>query len=82
MHYKLLNKIEDTIKACCVELDDYELLDAASLVAYKVEDCLDGVEVSDKDWTLICANIQAGFAMASAKAIRILAAGNGVITND
>ena len=79
MDWQLLNKLEDVIKQCCVgQVEglevDRESNAAADVIAYEVGRLLEGVEVSDKDWTVICVNIQSGLAMAAAKAIRIIGA--------
>ena len=85
MDHQLLNKLESMIQACCVGYADgvglnYESDSAAEIIAYEVEKLLEGVEIGDKDWTMICVNIQSGLAMAAAKAIRIIGASHGVIT--
>lgn len=90
MDYDLLNRIEDVIKACCVGGAegkyslDYEESPVADLIAYHLGKTLEGVEISDKDFTMITVNVQSGLAMAAAKAMRILGASNaiGVVTHE
>lgn len=89
MNYKLLNEIEQVIKACCigraegVELD-HETFPVADTIAYRLGIILRDREITDKDWTLIHANIQSGLAMAASQAMRILGASNdmGVVTHE
>ena len=71
MDYKLLNDIEAVIEACCVGNGpgdvrlDYESSPAAGTLAYEIGKLLNGIHLTDKDWTLIGINIQSGLAMAA-----------------
>ncbi len=90
MDYKLLNDIEAVIEACCVGNGpgdvrlDYESSPAAGTLAYEIGKLLNGIHLTDKDWTLIGINIQSGLAMAATKAMRILGAScdMAIITHD
>ncbi len=90
MDYKLLNKIEKVIKACCIGgegslTEGWAIPEAVcNTLSYELERALCGVEIGDKDWTLIHANVQSGLAMAASKTMRILGASHdiGVVTHE
>lgn len=74
MDYRLLNEIEKVIEAASEgPTENYDFSSAADTMCYMLEDVLEDKELTSQDWTIICANIQAGMANAAAKAIRRLA---------
>jgi len=83
MDYKLLNKIEATLKRCCTHpLGELEGLDAGSLIAYQLKGVLKGEELTEYDWLIISAAIREGMAAAAEKAIKMLANSLDMISGD